>query len=296
MNKNLKNVMMAMVVAIMSISCEWSEEKVSLLKSCGKDQEIVELVKKYDAECPMAFGETGTVNSVSYEDNSLVIKISIHGTAGSVSTLQSNKEETKEMICMSLSKDSNKRLTKKMIEADIDLKVLFSDATGERTSFKITAKEMKKALEKFSKMSEEEKIIVNGVFGTKINLPLQIDDITTLTNLSITAKDVVYYYDIDDMETERELRESVNFMKVLTISQISHSIKNGFEGNKNRQFYKALVKCHQGVKVKYHGVNTGKNANFNISVSELRDILNGEYDDLPTMEEWEDFTDALDDL
>ena len=288
--------MMAMVVAIMFISCEWSEEKVSLLKSCGKDQEMVELVKKYNAECPIAFGEIGTVNSVSYEDNSLVIKISIHGIAGSVSAFQRNKEETQEMICMSLSKDSNKRLTKKLIEADIDLKVLFSDTTGKRTSFKITAKEMKKAQERFSNMSEEEKIIVNGVFGTKINLPLQIDNIIILTDLSITAKNIVYNYDIDDLETERELRESVNFMKVLTISQISHSIKNGYEGNLNRQFYKALVKCHQGMMVKYHGVNTGKNANFNISVSEIRDILNGEYDDLPTMEEWEDFADALDDL
>jgi hypothetical protein len=73
--------------------------------------------------------------------------------------------------------------------------------------------------------------------------------------------------------------------------------QNGFIGERNRQFFQALVDCGQGVKADYYERNTGARASFDISVSEIKDILSGKFQkNAPTMEDWNNLGKAVEEL
>lgn len=64
-------------------------------------------------------------------------------------------------------------------------------------------------------------------------------------------------------------------------------------GERNRQFYQALIDCNQGAEYEYHELQTGKKVSFRISTDEIREVLNGKWDNQPTAQEWENLGNAL---
>lgn len=287
MKSILKPLMLIVVASFLFASCD---EKMKELK----DQ-----VDKFNKECPISLGETLTLNSAMLDDKTVEMKFTANETFASISALNNHKEEVKEIMVMSLSKESSKILVDKIIEAGANLRtVVVGGQSGMRASFEVTADELKSAKEKFSNMTEGQKLIASNVLGMKIKLPVRIDDMTTMTGLSITQSALIYKYEINDREMGNDIGQVGSWMKVITMSQMSSQItQSGFVGERNRQFYQALIDCGQGVKAEYYEVNTGGRTSFEISVSEMKDILSGEYQkNAPTMKDWENLGNALEEF
>lgn len=269
--------------------------------SCNQNmQELKEQVDKFNKTCPLSFGDVFTINSVSLDKDAVDMKFSINETNTPVSLLNNHKEELKETLSLALTKENSENLVDKTIAAKVNLRItIVGVQTGERVMFEYTPTELTTARFKYSLMTEDQKLLASRIFSFKIRLPIQVDDITTLKDLSLTSDFLVYKYEINDIETGHELKTAVSFMKMFTMSQMSSQIagKDFLANAVNKQFYQALINCNQGIKCDYYERRTRNTASFEISVSEIKDVLSGKWQkDAPTMEDWENFADAVDKL
>lgn len=270
----------------------------ALFSSCDqKMKELKEQVDKFNKACPMSFGDIMTLNSTMLDDNVVEIKLTANETVASISALNNHQEEAKEILTMSLSKETSNVLVDKIINADANLRIIIvGGQSNMRAEFELTANDLQRAREKFSNMTEGQKLVASNVLGMKIKLPLMIDDITKLVGLSLTPDALVYKYEINDGETGQNLDSAMSFMKNITLSQMAQTIKNGMLGERNKQFYQALIDCSQGIECEYHELQTAKRATFRISTDEIKEVFNGKWDNQLSAKDWENLGNALEEF
>lgn len=270
----------------------------ALFSSCDqKMKELKEQVDKFNKACPMSFGDIMTLNSTMLDNNVVEMKLTANETVASISALNNHQEEAKEILTMSLSKETSNVLVDKIINADANLRIIIvGGQSNMRAEFELTANDLQRAREKFSNMTEGQKLVASNVLGMKIKLPLMIDDITKLVGLSLTPDALVYKYEINDSETGQNLDSAMSFMKYITLSQMAQTIKNGMLGERNKQFYQALIDCSQGIECEYHELQTAKRATFRISTDEIKEVFNGKWDNQLSAKDWENLGNALDEF
>ena len=285
MKSILKSLMLIVFASMLFTSCD------------EKKKELREQVDKFNKACPVSLGDLMTINSVMYDGNTVEMKLTANESIASISALDSHKEEVKEISCISLSKESSDALVDKIIEAGANLKIIVvGGQSNTRTELELSANDLKTAKEKYSNMTDGQKLIASNVLGVKIKLPVMIDDMTKLVGLSLTADALVYKFEINDAETGQNIDSAISFVKYVTLSQMANSLKGGLIGERNRAFYQALIDCNQGVEHEYHELQTGKRAVFRISTDEIREVLNGKWDNQPSAKDWENFGNALEEL
>lgn len=270
----------------------------ALFSSCDqKMKELKEQVDKFNKACPMSFGDIMTLNSTMLDNNVVEMKLTANETVASISALNNHQEEAKEILTMSLSKETSNVLVDKIINADANLRIIIvGGQSNMRAEFELTANDLQRAREKFSNMTEGQKLVASNVLGMKIKLPLMIDDITKLVGLSLTPDALVYKYEINDGETGQNLDSAMSFMKYITLSQMAQTIKNGMLGERNKQFYQALIDCSQGIECEYHELQTAKRATFRISTDEIKEVFNGKWDNQLSAKDWENLGNALEEF
>ena len=270
----------------------------ALFSSCDqKMKELKEQVDKFNKACPMSFGDIMTLNSTMLDNDVVEMKLTANETVASISALNNHQEEAKEILTMSLSKETSNVLVDKIINADANLRIIIvGGQSNMRAEFELTANDLQRAREKFSNMTEGQKLVASNVLGMKIKLPLMIDDITKLVGLSLTPDALVYKYEINDSETGQNLDSAMSFMKYITLSQMAQTIKNGMLGERNKQFYQALIDCSQGIECEYHELQTAKRATFRISTDEIKEVFNGKWDNQLSAKDWENLGNALEEF
>lgn len=89
-----------------------------LLTSCDKNfKELKEQVDKFNMACPISFGDIMTLNSAILNNKTVELKLTVNETTASISALNNHKEEAKEILAMSLTKETSKVLVDKIIDA-----------------------------------------------------------------------------------------------------------------------------------------------------------------------------------
>ena len=285
MKEKLASLMLIMLASVLFSSCD------------QKMKELKEQVDKFNKVCPISFGDVMTLNSTMLDNDVVEMKFTANENVASISALNNHQEEAKEILTMSLSKETSKVIVEKIINADANLRIIIvGGQSNMRAEFELTANDLQRAREKFSNMTEGQKLVASNVLGMKIKLPLVIDGITKLVGLSLTPDALVYKYEINDGETGQNLDSAMSFMKYITLSQMAQTTKNGMLGERNKQFYQALIDCNQGMECEYHELQTAKRVTFRISTDEIREVLNGKWDNQPSVKEWESLGNALDEF
>ena len=91
----------------------------ALFSSCDqKMKELKEQVDKFNKACPMSFGDIMTLNSTMLDNDVVEMKLTANETVASISALNNHQEEAKEILTMSLSKETSNVLVDKIINAD----------------------------------------------------------------------------------------------------------------------------------------------------------------------------------
>ena len=269
-----------------------------LFASCDEQKkELKSLVEKMNSECPLPLGDIGSVNSITFDGEVVEMKFTSNESFAPVSSLSNHQQELKEMLGMSFSKGSNDKLVEKIISAGVNFRSVFVGMqTGEKIVLEVTPNDLKTYAEKYSNMTDQQKLIVTMYIGTKVKLPVAIDNMTKLVGLSLTSDALKYKFEVNDAETGQNMDSSISFMKYITLSQMANSLKGGMMGERNRQFYQALIDCNQGAEYEYHELQTGKRMSFRISTDEIREVLNGKWDNQPSAKEWENLGNALEEF
>ena len=285
MKEMIKSLMLVIMASVLFASCD--EQK----------KELKNLVEKMNSECPLPLGDIGSVNSIMFDGEVVEMKFTSNESFAPVSSLSNHQQELKEMLGMSFSKGSSDKLVEKIIAAGVNFRSVFVGMqSGEKLVLEVTPNDLKTYSEKYSNMTDQQKLIVTMYIGTKVKLPVAIDNMTKLVGLSLTSDALKYKFEVNDAETGQNMNSTISFFKYITLSQIANSLKGGMIGERNRQFYQALIDCNQGTEYEYHELQTGKKASFRISTDELRDVLNGKWDNQPTVQEWENLGNTLDEF
>lgn len=278
----IKSLVLVIMTSVLFVSCD--EQK----------KELKSLVEKMNSECPLPLGDIGSVNSIMFDGEVVEMKFTSNESFAPVSSMSNHQQELKEMLGMSFSKGSNDKLVEKIIAAGVNFRSVFVGMqTGEKIVLEVTPNELKTYAEKYSNMTDQQKLIVTMYIGTKVKLPVAIDNTTKLVGLSLTSDALKYKYEVNDAETGQNMESAISFMKYITLSQMANSLKGGMMGERNRQFYQALIDCNQGAEYEYHELQTGKRMSFRISTDEIREVLNGKWDNQPSAKEWENLGNAL---
>lgn len=281
----IKSLVLVIMVTVLFTSC--NEQK----------KELKSLVEKMNSECPLPLGDIGSVNSIMFDGEVVEMKFTSNESFAPVSSLSNHQQELKEMLGMSFSKGSNDKLVEKIIAAGANFRSVFVGMqTGEKIVLEVTPDDLKTYAEKYSNMTDQQKLIVTTYIGTKVKLPVTIDNMTKLVGLSLTSDALRYKYEVNDAETGYNLESAISFIKYATLSQMANSLKGGMMGERNKQFYQALIACNQGAEYEYYELQTGKRATFRISTDEIREVLNGKWDNQPTAQEWENLGNAMEEL
>ena len=281
----IKSLVLVIMTPVLFVSCD--EQK----------KELKNLVEKMNSECPLPLGDIGSVNSIMFDGEVVEMKFTSNESFAPISSLSNHQQELKEMLGMSFSKESNDKLVEKIIAAGVTFRSVFVGMqTGEKIELEVTPNELKTYAEKYSNMTDQQKLIVTMYIGTKVKLPVAIDNTTKLVGLSLTSDALKYKYEVNDAETGQNMESAISFMKYITLSQMANSLKGGMMGERNRQFYQALIDCNQGAEYEYHELQTGKRMSFRISTDEIREVLNGKWDNQPSAKEWENLGNALEEF
>lgn len=285
MKSVLKSLMLVVMASVLFASCD--EQK----------KELKSLVEKMNSDCPLPLGDIGSVNSIMFDGDVVEMKFTSNESFAPVSSMSNHQQELKEMLGMSLSKGSSDKLVEKIIAAGVNFRSVFVGMqSGEKIVLEVTPDELKTYAEKYSNMTDQQKLIVTMYIGTKVKLPVAIDNMTKLVGLSLTSDALKYKYEVNDAETGQNMDSAIGFMKYITLSQMANSLKGGMMGERNRRFYQALIACNQGTEYEYHELQTGKRSTFRISTDEIREVLNGKWDNQPTAQEWENLGNALEEF
>ena len=268
---------------------------IALFTSCDEQKkELKNLVEKMNSECPLPLGDVGSVNSIMFDGEVVEMKFTSNESFAPVSSLSNHQQELKEMLGMSFSKGSNDKLVEKIIAAGVNFRSVFVGMqTGEKIVLEVTPNDLKTYAEKYSNMTDQQKLIVTMYIGTKVKLPVAVDNTTKLVGLSLTSDALKYKFEVNDAEAGQNLESSISFMKYITLSQMANSLRGGMMGERNRQFYQALIDCNQGAEYEYHELQTGKKTSFRISTDEIREVLNGKWDNQPSAKDWENLGNVL---
>ena len=282
MKSVLKSLMLVIMTSVLFASCD--EQK----------KELKSLVEKMNSDCPLPLGDIGSVNSIMFDGDVVEMKFTSNESFAPVSSLSNHQQELKEMLGMSLSKGSSDKLVEKIIAAGVNFRTVFVGMqSGEKIVLEVTPDELKTYAEKYSNMTDQQKLIVTMYIGTKVKLPVSIDNMTKLVGLSLTSDALKYKFEVNDAEAGQNLESSISFMKYITLSQMANSLRGGMMGERNRQFYQALIDCNQGAEYEYHELQTGKRMSFRISIDEIREVLNGKWDNQPSAKDWENLGNVL---
>jgi len=268
-----------------------------LFASCDEQKkELKSLVEKMNSECPLPLGDIGSVNSIMFDGEVVEMKFTSNESFAPVSSLSNHQQELKEMLGMSFSKGSNDKLVEKIIAAGVNFRSVFVGMqTGEKIVLEVTPDDLKTYADKYSNMTDQQKLIVTMYIGTKVKLPIAVDNTTKLVGLSLTSDALKYKFEVNDAEAG-EYIGAIGLLKYGALTNMANSLKGGMMGERNRQFYQALIDCNQGAEYEYHELQTGKKASFRISTDEIREVLNGKWDNQPTAQEWENLGNALDEF
>ena len=272
---------------------------VGLEWSCDENKDLLkDHIEKLNKECPTSIGDILTINSASYAKDLVEMEFIFNENYVSLSTFSSHKEEFKELLEISLSKNNN--ILHQMVRAKAGFKgVISGGQSGMKTSILITLAELTDALNKIFLMNDSKKTIALTVLSTKMNLPLSVDKSSTLIDLSTSSEGVTYIYEINDIEVGKNMNSNIfkSLMKNITMSQIAQGLQRGQASTRNRQFYQALVNNNDGIIFKYYERNTRNETSFNITSTEISDILTGKYQqNALSTEEWYEFGNALEEL
>ena len=239
------------------------------LVSCSGQSRLEKLVKNIDDECPVMVGELGEMASAGIEDGNVVITILINEDVFNIDGLEAHPDVLHQSVLQGFRNptDDMKELLNELKRCDAGLTYVYKGRTsGKTVSVTLTNEEVKEALKAAETEQDPDELLDAQVAITVAQLPIQVDEITLMTDLVREDGCVVYYYDVDESVLDLDELEanSEAVVEVLTASLQQQKDSPG-----TSMFIRACKQANADIVYRYKGTTTGKIVSFTVDIDAI---------------------------
>lgn len=240
---------------------------ISLLAfaSCSGNGKLKEIVNSINKECPASMGELGVMASAELDGNNVTIKMMVNEQYVNIEALQNNPGTMKANIrsMFTTPTEDMKALIEALQQANGGITFVYvGETSGKKVSVSLSSEEMQT-------MGQEGDEDLDAAIDAQIAIsnaqtPIQVDEMTTLTQILREGVNIVYLYDIDeaqvsmaDIETLREGMEAL----------LLDSLRD--KSNGSRYFIETCHKADPGCLFiyRYRGSTSGQTVEIAIPVA-----------------------------
>lgn len=238
------------------------------LSSCRRAGDLQSIVDDTNSRCPISLGLMGNITKVSLEGNTVVYDAVVDDHLVNLPKLRQNTEAMKKGIMFSFLKD--KKTLNALLAEKVDLRYIYhSKSSNEPLNLLISHEDLEKMSNTFS--GDEKKLAVmmleNQLELTRLQLPMQVDELTKLIDFRAEGNNAVYLYELDAKSVSLDyLRAQIPSMKA--------NAKNLFlMGDPSLQsLLNILCKAGYGLVYRYNLVGTDNQEEFSFSSGEIQQI------------------------
>ena len=226
-------------------------------------------VEAANKECPISAGIIGNLSSYEYDEanDEVIMKVSLSENLPlKLSVLSQLKPLIKKSALSNFTKaDDVIRLMKDIAKADAKLTIVYQAAgSSENLKVELSKQDVQNVAEgKIEQLTPKESVEITLV-ATNAQCPMQVDEVTELTSVSLDGNTFVYHYLVDEDQVSMEELEAAK-------ETLRESIKATLTSQDPTLHY-FVDACREGnVSIQYHYVGncTGEESVIEFSPSEL---------------------------
>ncbi len=224
-------------------------------------------VETINQQCPIDLGILGKVTEVGLDNQTIVYHVETNSDVLKLSRLKDHVGDVKKGILLNFVDDSV--TLSQFIAAKCNIRYEYTDATtSERLVINVSQDELKNAV---ALVSDEKELarrrIENFVATGRLQLPLQVDEVTTLTDIVIEDGNVGYIYELDEDKLPSEKMKD-------QLSVLKENIAKGLESDdvSMNMLVDALTKDHKGLVYRYVLNKSGEKVEITFSPEEVAGI------------------------
>lgn len=234
------------------------------LTSCN-NSELAEFADYFNSKCPQSIGEVGEITCCEYDDENIIMTLSVNEEFMDIDAISKNEEMWKKNALISIQNtEAMHELSNLLEKAEAGLTYKY---IGKKTKKQCTLHLNSEDIAKISQTKETDPLafLQAQMNITKMQLPISVDEGMLWTSLELKGKYVEYYYECDeDYWDMKELKNCGSDMK----QEILESY-NDKEDKEMQMLKKSLKDANMGCKYKYVGKKTKKSFTITIEPSEL---------------------------
>ena len=236
-----------------------------VLSGCAENK-VKSAVNEVNKQCPVSIGILGTMNSIIYEDNTVVFDFTINEDFTKIDAIVSNSEDMKENIFAGMRTQNTTKLFETMAEADASLCFVFKGKTsGKEAKIALSSSELKELLKKPIASNEEK--LKAAISSTNAQMPLDTGTGIIMTELVEKGNVVFYMAKVNDKAQLEQIANSIN--------EIKASQKNMFKvmDPSAKLFFKIIVDAGKGLGYSYYAEGADETIDVVYTNSELKELL-----------------------
>ena len=203
----------------------------------------VEVINK---QCPIDLGILGEVTHVDLDGRTIVYHVSTNPNVLNVGRLKDHQKDVKQGILLNFSND--KATLAQFIAAKCNLRYEYTDSqSDERLVIDISADDLKNVDALVANPEElARKRVENFVTTGRLQLPLHVDEVTTLDDIIVEGDNVGYVYTIDETAISPDTIRA-------RLSMLRENIKSSLKGEdlSMTMLVDALTNDHKGLIYRY---------------------------------------------
>ena len=234
-----------------------------LLTNCTNNS-LKHQVETINSQCPIDLGVLGEVTKVDLDGRTIVYHVSTNSNVLKLSRLEDHVNDVKQGILLNFVDD--KTSLTQFIAAQCNIRYEYTDAqTGEQLVIDITKDELKNAEALVGNdMELARRRIENFVATGRLQLPMQVDEVTTLTDIFAEGDNVGYVYTIDESTVPSDtLNQRIGVLK----ESIGESLKHN--DLSMTMLIDALAKDHKGLIYRYNMSKSEKTFDITFTPEEV---------------------------
>lgn len=235
--------------------------------SCGGNSQLRKLVSEINNRCPISIDALGEVTNAKLDGNNVIVTVSMAEDLLSIETIQNNTEMMKPNVIQALGNnpsDQMRALVDILSKNNGSLTYEYiGKSSGKKATITITGDELKD----ISKVGNDPDAALDAQLAiTNIHFPMQLDDVTTIVNVTRENGNVVYLYDIDEANFDlNQIEEEQDDV----LDYLFESLRMQRDNVSSKMFIQACYNAKADIIYRYRGNVTGKAIDFKISIEDV---------------------------
>ena len=236
----------------------------AMVSACGPAK-LRNMVDEFNKQCPVSLGMIGTMDSASYDANTVAIYYTMPAEYIDLDMIRQNEELFHDNMLATYANSNNesfKKLIDVIVEAGANMDVVLNTTEGDGYTFHFTADEIKG--NRPGEDGDPNVFLQNFIENTRMQLPTDIGSGLTLSDVSLDDNYFTYYYECDEDLIDIDLLQQEftdNREEVISNIDVTDPM--------TAKLFRTIKESNRGYAMTYIGKTSGKTATITIESQEL---------------------------